>query len=103
MMTALAIYSLLFLIFFVVSSLMILVSENQLKEVLLVSALNVFFLASFLSYRLLRKLAFLRGKAILGHKPTTLKDFVDLGIDPATSSYSFKNLLKLASMKKPKK
>ena len=103
MMTVLAIYSLLFLIFFVVSSLMILVSENLLKEVLLVSMLNVFFLASFLFDRLLKELALLHGKAILGHKPTTLKDFVDLGIDPATSSYSFKNLFKLATTKKPKK
>lgn len=105
MMTVLMIYGSLFLIALLVTSLSIVIQDNSLREVLIISMLNVFYLIGFVFYRLLKKLAIKRGTSILGHRPVTLKDFSDLGINrkPSTSVYSFKNLFRLATMKKPKK
>lgn len=99
-MTIFLVYFILFFVTFFICSLFIIAEQNLLKDVLFISFFNVFYLLLFIGYRLIKKIAIYRGTVILGHRPKTIKDFMDLGIDTETFIYSFKNLLKLVTTKK---
>lgn len=98
-MIFLKVYLGLFVLTFIISSIIYLFKDDYLKEIVMLSALNVLFFSAFISYRLLKHLSRLNGKRILGYKPQTMQDFSRLGVDKNSSVHSIKSILKVLMAK----
>lgn len=98
-MIFLKVYLGLFLLTFIVSSIVYLIEEDYIKEIMILSALNILYLAALIGYRSLKHLSRLNGTRILGYKPITRKDFSRLGVDANSSVHSIKSILKVLMAK----
>lgn len=106
-MTLVHLYITLFSLTFVICSLIVIIEDGSFKEVLTASALNIFLLASWLFYKLVKKLAILKMTKRIGREPVTVKDwgdyFSDYGLPKTAKMYSMKGFISVLITKNKKK
>lgn len=69
--------------------------DDKLKEAMIISILNVFYLSALLSYRILKLLVKRKGNRLLGYKPRTFADYSKLGMKKDEYPSQLKVLLRI--------